>query len=189
MTDHSVPPTHADLLDEDISPRPAWPKVIGIISITLSSLAIFCGVAGSAMEAMGMSGGPPGSPPPPPMPMIMYVYAGLNVILNVILLTAGVMTTLRKPAGRPVHLLHAGLKIPLTIWGIIISLNMQAARQEWTEQVMGAEAAAMTAMIGLIMMAVFSIVSFGWPIFLLVWFGLVKRRNSDITIGVDELVA
>src|SRR3954468_11066775 len=96
------------LLDEP----PAWPKVIGIISIVVASLGLACGVCGLANIALlpvmeNMTKDKLG-----PMPAIMKP-TGLQMALGVVqmgwpalLLGAGIATVRRRYSGRTMHLVY-----------------------------------------------------------------------------------
>ncbi len=189
---------HADELDDlDGDVKPAWPKVIGIISIALGSLGIVCGGVGIASPFLmaGFLGQLDGGAPPAltsPNPLVIG-FQGFSLIWTIVLITAGALTVGRKPAGRGTHLIWAVGGIILAAIGIYFQIQQQASIAEWVRQNPDAQfskggggGGGIGASIGLACGVIFG---FGYPIFIAVWFGLVKRKPSDITQGVTETVA
>ncbi len=180
----------ADIADLPGDP-PAWPKVIGIISIVFSSLALVCGGCGVAVTPfMGqLMGGISQGHELPPMyqPHIgNMAVAGLGLLNALLLLIAGVMLLKRKPIGRPLHLVNAVLSIPRMVPGLYLQWRLQQETAIWAQQAdpanpfaqqFNSPGASMGNTIGLIFGAV---IGLSYPLFLLVWFGLVKRKATDM---------
>lgn len=188
----------ADELDDLDAPEPpTWPKAIGIISIVWGAIGLVCGGVGVASPFImsGFVGNMPGGAPPAlttPNPALIGVQA-VSLVWTVVLIVAGALTLARKPAGRTTHLIW--VVGALVLAGVITYLNMQqqAAIQEWIRQNPDA-AFSKQSDTGGGMGTIFGWVcgltlGFAWPLFILIWFGLVKRKPSDITQGVTELVA
>lgn len=167
---------------------PLWPKVVGIASICFSAVSLGCmgcGLVGIFVfvpmgeQAMGT-----------PMPDVMRPDAiGWAMMVAgfagaIFLLVAGIATTTRRPIGRPLHLVWAALSVLLSIG----SLYYQFAQQQrikawfvdnpdspWAQQQQQNE---MFQYIGLALGLVFGL---GWPLFCLIWFGLVKTKPHQMT--------
>ncbi len=188
----------ADELDDlDGGERPSWPKVIGVISIVWGAIGVVCGGAGIGWQLMAGSimGNIPGGAPPAitnPNPMALGVGA-LGLLWSIVLIVAGSMTVARKPAGRSAHLLWAAIAIVLSIIGMYMQVTVQAEIAQWCVDNPSSDFAKQQAAGGAfgkyIGYACGGTLGFGWPIFILAWFGLVKRKPSDISQGVTELVA
>ncbi len=193
----STPQVAPDYIDLPGNP-PAWPKVIGIISIVFASLGLVCGGCGLVVTPfMGqMMGGAAEGHELPPIyqPNIgNMVYGAFGLLNALLLLIAGVMTVSRKPVGRPLHLIFAIIGIPLTIIGLFIQWKLQQETAAWAAQADPANPfaqqflspqARMGNMIGLIFGGVLGL---AYPIFVLIWFGLVKRKGTDMGKAAEVL--
>lgn len=191
----------ADEFDDNLDAElPAWPKVVGIISIVWGSIGVICNglslvgaVAGQALMggmADSMEGGmPPAITDPPVTGLIAAV---LGVLLSVFLIMAGAMTLMRKIQGRMMHLIYAPAHIILMIWGVMLQLQSQSAIADWVaanpdadfsqqQNQMGGAGQAAGMVIMFVVIAIFLI----WPVFNLVWFGAIKKTHEDMTGGVD----
>lgn len=199
MTDHSVPPTHADMLDDDISPRPAWPKVIGIISIVFGALGLVCSIVGvgsvlflpSMMANQPFEGGTPPVFPYVPASPFMTGLMILGTLWAIVLIVAGAMLVARKPVARPLMIVYA---IVATLLGAVtmkLQVDQQNMLMDWMRENPNAQVTQMSGgnVGGLIGLAVGGFFAFAWPLFILFWFLVVKRRNADIAEGVEAIVA
>lgn len=199
MTDHSAPPTHADLLDDDISPRPAWPKVIGIISIVFGGLGLVCGVLGvgsvmfmpSMMSGQTFEGGTPPVFPYVPASPVMMALMIVGVLWAVMLIVAGSMLVARKPVARPLHIVYAIVSTLLGAVTMKMQVDQQNLMMDWMRDNPNAQITQMSGgnVGGLIGLAVGGFFAFAWPLFILFWFLVVKRRSADIAEGVESIVA
>ncbi len=188
----ALPPTEPD--DFDIDPiLPGWPKPVGIISIVLASLSLTCGtcgVIGSVMSPMFMKMAGPDAGPVPPMmqPQIMnYVQMAIGLLWAGLLLTAGIMTLRRLYTGRLLHLVYAIGSIPLLVWSIMTQLDMAAQLNQWAQQNPGSPfAQGNNPWIGIAITVIFGL---PWPLFCLIWFGVVKTKPEHFTGGqlVDRM--
>lgn len=175
---------------------PAWPKVVGIISIVLGSLGVICnvcslvsGAAGSAFVGMA----PPEQQEQMKQQMAassgvgqMALYA-IGVLVGLLLIAAGVFLLQRNTLGRVLHLAYGAIgvlfvliragvglaSIPTVIQNM--SSNPQAAQQ----------LAAMKPMMYIMVAGAFC-VGIAYPVFCLIWFGIVKRKDSDMTGGIPQ---
>lgn len=173
---------------------PAWPKAIGIISIVFASLSLLCGACGlfqniSAIAQGGAKIQLPNAQPVtlPPPPMLSVVLQVASVLWAIMLLIAGIMTLRRTPAGRLIHLVYAGVAIILTIAGTFIGW---AAFQQTVAAVQ--KEPSMKQMAGMMQgiaygsFCIILTLGLGYPAFLLVWFGAIKRRPEDMGFRADE---
>ncbi|MBX3386943.1 MAG: hypothetical protein KF768_10260 [Phycisphaeraceae bacterium] len=195
----SVPPTSDQFGFQPEPEVPAWPKVIGIISIVWASLGLFCGVCGLLQMVAGSAFQPPTAPgapafQTPPPSTLMMVTSVLGLIAPVLLLIAGIMTVQRKAAGRSLHLVYAVVSIILTIVGIVVAMSTMDETLKQLEAQMAAEsdpnaAAQMQSMMPMMRMgayigvAVSGLLGVAYPLFIAIWFGLIKRDPSELTRG------
>lgn len=183
--------------DAEFVPPPAWPKVIGVISMLFAGLGLVCGGLGFAFSVFGagmVSGALEGDPPPPTMVFgpADYAVAGLGLVLSVLLLFAGIMLFGRRPIGRTLHLVYAVCAIPLNIFAVINSMTKQADAVQWAKdfpnnpiaQQMNAGGAANE--IGQIVGLVLGLgLGVGVPLFYFVWFAAIKTKPVQIT-GTED---
>jgi len=191
----------ADEFEDDLDAElPRWPKVVGVISIVWGSIGVICNglgavsalFSGSMMQGMAdqMEGGMPPVLLDPPL--VNMIAAVLGLLLSIFLIIAGVLTVLRKAEGRMAHLIYAPVHIVLMIWGVMLQLNQQAAVADWvaanpdsdfaqSQQAAGGAGPMVGMAIMFVMIAIFLI----WPVFNLVWFGVIKKSHEDMTGGVD----
>ncbi len=196
-----APPTdRGEFVDDFVEPA-KWPKVIGIISIVWGGLGLLCGGLGTAWMGVGprmmqsaaanSAGGMP--------PVVLTVNTGLLVLTivstlwTILLITAGSMCVARKPATRVTHLVWAAGAIVLTAIGTKMNLDMQAEIAQWVRDNPDADfskqqaaAGALGNMVGLAVGLFFGL---AWPIFTLIWFGVIKTKADQITAGVVESAA
>lgn len=188
----------ADEFDDNLDAQlPAWPKVVGIISIVWGSIGVICNGLGvvsalfssTMMKGMAdqMNGGMPPALTDPPA--INIVAAVLGLLLSVFLIMAGAMTLLRKAQGRMMHLVYAPLHLLMIVWGVMLQLNQQSAIAEWVKNNPDADFSqtqqAGGSAIGMVIMLVITAIFLIWPVFCLVWFGAIKKRHEDMTGGVN----
>lgn len=163
---------------------PAWPKVIGIISIVLGSLGLLCNacsLGGSALSGSLVQMMPPEAQADmqrqlqaQSSPLTMGL-AAVGVLVSVLLIAAGATTLQRKPLGKVLHLAYGALGLLIAIGSIgagIVAANQLAASEP------DAAKAAATRMGGIIGAGVGGCVGGLYPLFCLVWFGVVKRNAS-----------
>lgn len=194
MTEHNAPPMEpvAGAYDDEMK---AWPKVIGIISIVLAALGLTCGTIGVAWMFIqpGVMGQIEGGVPPEMTTIdpVMVAATVLGVCSAVFLLVSGAMLVGRKPVAAKLHLIYAAIAIVLAIWGTMLQLDMQADIAQWVKDNPDAEFAKQQQATGgvgnMIGLAISLVLSFSWPLFCLLWFGVVKRgKTHEITQGMDE---
>lgn len=168
-----------------------WPRVIGIVSIVWGTLTLTCagcGVLGIAFNAAGLN--PASSQPNPPPTavisgqMVVQVVTGLSTAL--LLLVAAIFTLRRSIVGRTLHLVWSVLSLllfPLSLW-LIYTQHVQT--QQWMrDNAHTPEAKAMAAFtsadsdVSFYVQAGLASIFLLYPIFVLVWFTLVKRTQES----------
>ena len=180
---------------------PAWPKVVGIISIVLGSLGTVCGLCIAVftfampafMQKMGdlqaQGGGARGGPviPTTPMPAelspgaLSTVAAIFWPIGTILLIVAGISTLRRAAGGKMLHLGYGTLSLLFTLVGLAGAYQYQGATSgffsahpddPWTKFFM-AQGGMGSQFVQAIGMTCVSAI---YPIFCLVWFGAMGKR-------------
>ena len=130
MNNDSFP---ADTTPELPAIPPAWPKVIGIISIVWGSIGLVCGGCGIASPFfMGVMLQGQGELPPSLSPTLTQMaLMAFGLLLAILLIVAGVTTMNRKPAGFIMHIGYAVVSIPVTLLGLYFSWKQQAELAQW----------------------------------------------------------
>ncbi|MBL8763217.1 MAG: hypothetical protein JNM07_02980 [Phycisphaerae bacterium] len=183
----AIPPEIEALIPDD---PPGWPKVVGIISICWSVLGltcIGCGVIGMFVPVMmkeSMEKAMEGPMPAAMQPSIhQFVQLGSGAAWTVLLMVAGIMCVMRRPAARPLHLLYAVGSFVLAAMSVWFTLQQQQAMNDWAAQNPGTKWADQINQgksfqwIGLAIGVALSSI---WPVFCIVWFGLVKRSAESM---------
>lgn len=194
-------------------PAPGWPKVVGVISMVMAIIALACGVLGLGFMAVGesmfagmMAGQlPDGVPPPPTMPPLDAIMLGVSafgVVTNVLLIAAAVMLMRRRPAGRTLHLVYAVIAVVSAFLGTYASHRAQVQQQQamtaWIADHGDTEfgkviadsqqqQAAMQQSLQVGGLVATAVLSLAWPVFCIIWFGMVKRDAESI--GPTEAAA
>jgi hypothetical protein len=150
------------------APRSKWPLIIGIISIAFASLAIICTPASLAMHKLNPQSGEVFKGMPVWFDAYMTASCVVGVLMGIVLLAAGILLVLRKPAARPLHLGYACLAVVVCLVGLAVSLlafSGTATDGPAAAVVYGGIACSLP--IGL-----------AFPIFLLIWFlrGSIARE-------------
>jgi hypothetical protein len=164
-------------------PLPTWPKVVGIISIGWGSLGIVCGGCGMIMPmiATGAMKGSGQELPPAMMPQgPQMVLMAVGLLLAVLLIVAGVATLNRKASGFAMHLGYALVSIPLTLLSLYFSWKQQGELAAWAaanpQNPMALQMSNPGQQMGQVVGMVFGgVLGLGYPVFCLIWFGLVKK--------------
>ena len=197
MTDLHSQHTHGSDFDPTASELfiepPKWPKVVGILSMIFGGISVTCGGLGMiAIPFLGplMEGALNGAPPSPDLDpdAITLGIGGLSLVLNAVLLIAGFVLIGRKPSGRLLHLVYSLVFIPVAVAASWNALRIQTAKEAWAveypdnptaqgvQQMLdaGIPMGAITAILTLV-------ISLAWPLFCLIWFGLVKTKLHQMT--------
>ncbi len=126
-----------------------WPKPVGVLSLVFGILAVTCGVLGTAVwigsdALMGsLMGGalPAGTPAPPfapPLSPILIGAAAFGLLVNTVLIFAGIALLKRSQSGRSLHLVYALLAIVSAFLGSFAGYSGQQDQQQqmesWIEQ-------------------------------------------------------
>jgi hypothetical protein len=160
--------------------RASWPTAVGIISICLGSMNLFWVLAGAAMQsaATELPGKANVQMQLPEFRDLQISAQVLGSVVNLVLVTAGILVLKRRPLGRPLHLLYALLGIGSAAFGLYVAMTMMpamlrkmAAVSPESGRMLGVMKASMTA--GMVMGIAWGC---AYPVFLLIWFHLSKVR-------------
>ncbi len=183
MESTTLPPTDLDELPPE---PPAWPKVVGIISICWGGLGLFCAACGllSPFLVKNFTPAEVGELPPQytPTPLMMGVTL-FGMIMALVCITAGSLSVARNPVTKPMHIIYAVIAILLGMYSMYYQVQMQAGLHQWAldhpdspiAQGINGPGQKAGQLFGMLFGA---IIGFGYPLFLIIWFGLVKRKAS-----------
>jgi len=171
--------------------RSAWPTVIGIISISLGSLELACNVFGLIGQLVVQAVIQPMAKTPPAFQTagwyqtVSFVSMGVQALVLLALLIAGILLLKRRPVARTLHLAYAVARIVLVLAGATMYIVMmrQATFAPATMPTTGpgAQFAQTGAKMGMMMGGIFGglgiAISLIYPVFLLVWF--LRRSTVD----------
>lgn len=187
--DHTGVPEHRD--------PPGWPIPVGIISIAFAGLGLVCGGIGLASMPFlpkMMQGALNGDPLPPTMvfgPMD-YAIGGIGLALAIVLLFGGIMLVGRRPIARTLHLVYAVAAMPISILQLVRGFDKQAQMAQWAtdypnnEMAKAINGGAPGQQIGELVGLILGVgIGIGFPLFVFIWFMLVKPKPTDIT-GTEE---
>ena len=186
--------------DEYLGDLPGWPKPVGILSIVFGGISLVCGGFGIASLAFlqpmfyGMAEDQMGPAPAVLVntPTMVLVSGTVSLLLQVLLVIAGITCLSRNIVTRPLHLLYGVAMIVVGAWGTYVNMQWQQAISEWIAQNpdndWAQQQAAGQSFSGP-MTIVMVLLTAAWPIFCLIWFGLVKKTGDDLTGGVLEAAA
>lgn len=188
------PPTTSDF--QISAEPPKWPKVVGIISIVLASMSLVCGGCGLVQNVMGLAQGgkdvevPNSAPIHIPPPSVLSVGLGvMGWLWAVVLLVAGIMTVKRLARGRLLHLVNAAVSIVLTIASVAVGMaEMQRVLDAFGQNSQMAQVAGFIRMFAYGVMCFAVTLGLGYPIFLLVWFGIMGKRPEAGAAPQEPLV-
>lgn len=204
------PPTFGE--PDFAEPRPGWPTGLGIFSIVWGSLGVVCGGCTTAstflqgpmlewaakMQAQGPQGTGGPAMPTGPIPVELQpngvqVVAGLiHPMGGVILLVAGILLCMRRPAARVAHLIYAAVSLLGTVLGVVGVMSWVSAFRafetaqpdhEWVQYFNTFSNPAM--MVAQTVGA--AVVSVLFPAFVLFWFLFIKKRPEDIAGGRQDM--
>lgn len=167
----------------DLVEPPRWPKVIGTISIVWAALGLTCSGCGLASIALMDQFIKPAEERFGPMPDVMkpgltqMVSSVASFIPVIVLLVAGIMVVARKPVGGTLHLVYAVLSLITTGLGVILGVQQQLAIAAWVKQNPDSQWAQQSnPTVGFAVLGFMILLGLAWPVFCLIWFGVVKRR-------------
>ncbi|MEK6703735.1 MAG: hypothetical protein AABZ53_15855 [Planctomycetota bacterium] len=172
---------------------PQWPKAIGIVSIIWAGIGLTClgcGVIGMTVGQNLMTEEMRAQSPPMTFGLMQMIVMGLGGVNALLLLVAGIMTLRRMGVGRWLHLAYALASLPLFAVGMWYTLQQQDEQKQWYLEHPESPGAKMMSGSGgslqLLLLVLQIVLSLGYPVFLLIWFGLVKRSTASMTGFADE---
>ncbi len=179
--------------EDDFIPKPKWPLPFGIVSIALGGLGLVCGGLGAIFMPFAgkmVSGQLNGAPLPPSMDFgpLDYTLAGVGLALSILLLIAGILLLGRAPLSRWLYLFYSVAAIPLSILNLMQQSAKQAATVQWAADYPDNQMAQAIANGGpaqeagqLVGMAFVVLLGIVFPLFVFLWFMLVKPKAEHIT--------
>jgi hypothetical protein len=184
----------------DFVPPPAWPKVLGIVSIALGGLGFVCGGLGLLITPLmsGLIGGQLNGAPMPAAYRVGPVDIAIGVTglaLSGLLVFAGILLVSRSPTARLLHLIYAIPAIPLNIAAYLVQAEKQASLKQWAADYpdnviaqginQGGPGQAVGEICGL---SLFVALGLLFPLFIFVWFFAIKVRPEQITGTQDGVI-
>ncbi|MBI1190389.1 MAG: hypothetical protein GC200_06890 [Tepidisphaera sp.] len=184
MAGGATPPTDADVLgDVQLGEPVGWPKVVGILSIVWGSLGLLggvCGVIGLVATPILMANAPGFDPNNMPPTMVMgplkILLFTLGFCMSGLLLFAGITTVGRRDVGRLAHLVWAFGGLLVLLLQLWVQFGDAKAMEAWiaaNQSSPFAKGGTAGIYIGL---GVAVVLGLPWPLFLMVWFGLIKNK-------------
>lgn len=201
MSQHQhQPPVEPQLAKE----RPSWPVTVGVISIVWASLGLLCGVPGAVLplftEQM-MNFAAQANEIDEPFPDVfkpsgaVIAITILRVLWVVILLVAGIMTVKRAQHGKATHVIYALGSAVLTILATILAVQTALDQAQWIKDnpdspwadfLGGGGAPGMQGGLTVASSVIDGVVSLVWPVFCLIWFGLMKKDPAEGTTQAQD---
>lgn len=183
----------------DIADPPAWPKTIGWISAIWGVVGLGClglGVLGAMMPVIFAEGMaqqfPDGFPDVIASPaMSAYIMWALSGLSSVFLILAGSMLIMRRRVAWHLHIAYAVIGTLLAGVGVWMGVEQQQAVTDWVNQnpqTKFAEQQKAGGTFNTVIMIVFILIGFAWPVFCGLWFGLLKRDPAEIDRGKAAVV-
>ncbi len=174
-------------LDDDVPEEITWPKTVGITSIVWASIGLGCvGCAGVGVAMQNSGGGvPPGWGPMPDVmkqPPAAWAMMAVGVLLAAFLMASGIALLRRSLSARTMHLIYAVAGLINTGVSTVLQFQHQLRilawakdhpDDNWAKMMSGGPWMLIGAVVGLVMGA-------AWPLFCLVWFGMVKRTHESM---------
>lgn len=184
-----------------------WPKVIGIISIVWASLGMICNGCGAVsplFQSFAMNMVPPEQQAQMQQqaaaqnPAFTVAMSLIGICLSLLLLFAGIQTLRYRWKGRMLHLVWGGVSLLAAIVGAIFGFGQMKTQlaaqiqQMQSDPNMAGQAQQMQGVVestayGMYGCMVF--LSIVYPLFTLIWFGLIKTRQEQMGTPPQELVA
>lgn len=181
----SIPQIEFDPNSVEFREPTAWPKVIGIISIAWAGLGLTCALCGAgSMVFMPqiLKNNPQMGELPPTLKFGVADFAGLGLgtAMGILLLVAGVTTLRRRFVGRTFHLVYAVIAIVGTLFSTYMQWQKLEVMRQWVQDnPQSPFAKGNPTLSGLVGMAVGLILGLGYPVFLLIWFGAIKKTRES----------
>jgi len=153
--------------------QPIWPKVIGIISIVLASLGLICTPISLLVSMRGANAEEALKFFPDWWLAYTTVSCVVGVLQAILLLAAGIVVLLKRPAGRVLHLVYAVIAIVLGIASSAIgATSILTADMPAPIKIGAAAGVFIGVLVGMI-----------YPVFLLIWFLRPKIRDQVAAWG------
>lgn len=192
----TVPDPSDESIDELLEDPPKWPTVVGTISIVWAGLTLTCSGCGvGSMFIFGpmMQSQAQGGSLPPSMQLgpVDWLALGLGLSNAALLLAAGITLTMRNYTSRILHIFYGLLAFPLSAFGTYLQWGKQAQMAQWAQDNPNSPFAQGGATNSTWQVALFIFLmglGLAWPVFCLVWFGLVKNKRESLTGGVEHVV-
>ncbi len=180
-----------------------WPKVVGIISIVWACLGLICNGCSAVsplLQPLIMNAMPPEMQQQAQTQNIAVsvLLAVLGLVMSCLLLYAGLQTMRYSPKGRMLHLAWAIASVIFGLAGAVygygqmkqqMAMQMQHMQNDPNTAAQAKQMQPMMEMMGFLTFGCTMLLVMAWPIFILIWFGLVKRRPQDMGAPPQELVA
>lgn len=172
-----------------MSEPPGWPKVVGILCIVWGGFWLLCGGCGLAalpMQEWGMAQNPemkkllpiPEALKPGMMQMGLMAF---GMLLDVLVIAAGIATIKRSASARAMCLGYAGLAFVVSVAAMGAAIYQTGLAQEWLKANPGSEWKKFINPQGNLLIAVgLTVVTLSFPGFLAVWFGFIKPKHKDM---------
>lgn len=169
---------------------PRWPKVVGTISLVWAGIGLTCagcGVVGSVVGPMMMPKNMGELPPTMEPGLMQWALIAVGLVNTGILIAAGMLTVGRKPAGRLLHLVWAGLSVPIAVATVVHQLRLRQEMIAWAVDHSDSPfAKGADSPFGLLILAVVLLPGLVWMGFCFAWFGGMGKNPA---VGVEERAA
>lgn len=201
----SNPPTFGD---PDFPPAsPGWPKIIGIISIVWASLGLICNGCGAVsplFQSFMMQMVPPEQQAQMQQqaagqnPAVTVAMSLVGLLLAGLLMFAAIQTLRYRWKGRMLHLVWGVISVVVALIGAVVGWGQMKAQVAGQLQQMQSDpntAAQAQQMQGMVETTAYGMygcmvfLSIAYPIFVLIWFGLIKTREEQMGHPPQEIVA
>jgi hypothetical protein len=183
FADAPTPPLDAPQLPEE---PPKWPKVMGLLSVTVASVGLLLGLCGVGMitllavfrdkiEAQN------GKMPDVFLPSAPQAVLGLlGFVWATLLLVAGIATLTRRRSGRSMHLVYAACSLVAGPIGLVLGVLQQKAIFDWNSANSGSEwAKHSNPTVAFAFMGIGVLIGIAWPLICLIWFA-PARHSPEI---------
>jgi hypothetical protein len=167
------------------TPKPIWPIIIGLLSISTGLMDLACGVIGSLlkgafqimpsdMSSLGLAM----SIELPNLDPLKSILAVPGWICTALLLFGGGLLIVRKPAGRLLHLIYSALGLLLALVAsvstlyVVMTFHPAVAANRLSPEMVTTLKLFRT--VGYAQAAITAVMAGGYPVFLLLWF---RRRH------------
>jgi hypothetical protein len=179
----SAPPTQPGPLSATPRP-PAWPTVLGVISIVFGAGGLFFGLLSMLMpivlKAAGAAQAGVSLAAEQLQPWTLALHFA-SFCLAGLLLTAGILIVRRRPAAPTLTFVWAVLRMILVVFAATMAYSAQKAQFAAMSGQPGSPPPSVSAVIA-IGTAIFALLwGWAWPVFLLIWFSRSKVKAHVAT--------